>query len=135
MDMFRLVGKRVQVQAKDGHEIGLGTYLWNDEILLDTGKKILGSECVWSVVSPSEIAPFDVVLVDDVRVFEGEHNLRNSGYCLHKGDRIRIEKIQVCGWNHGGYVAGQFFWGSLSGWLLMSEVELPREIPHLRLVG
>lgn len=135
MNMFELVGKRLQVEAKNGQDVGLGTYLWNDEILLDSGKKILGSECVWRVIPPSEVPPFDIVLGEDVRVFEGEHNLRDSRYCLHKGDRIRIEKIQVCGWNHGGYVAGKFFLNTEPGWLLISEVELPRETPHLRLVG
>src|ERR1700733_4228563 len=109
MDMFELVGKRLQIKSKDGRDVGLGTYLWDGEILLDGGKKILGNECVWSTAPPSEVPPFEVLLTHDVRVFEGENRLRNTGYTLPKGDKILIEKVQVCGWNHGGYVAGKFF--------------------------
>ena len=135
MDILELVGKRLEVKSKDGREIGLGTYLWNDEILLDSGKKIHASECVWSKVASSEVPPFEVILVAGCRVFVGEHNLINSGNYLHKSNKIRIEEVHVCGWNHGSYVAGKFFIDSKPYWLLLSEVELPREIPHLRLVS
>ncbi len=135
MDMFELVGKRVRVKSKDGKDIGLGTYLWRDEILLDLGKKIQGKECSWEAAPPSEVPPFDVVLLGDIRVFEGDANLRKTEYYLAKGDKVRIEKIALCGWNHGNYVAGRFFFQGDLYLFLMSEMELPKMVPHLQVVG
>lgn len=132
--MFEMVGKRLIVTTKDKTvDLGRGTYLWSDEILLDGGKKILGVNCRFEVTSPSEVPPFPIHLSEETRVFEGERNLRNTGRVLSKGEHIIIEEIRVCSWNHGGYVAGKVVYGGKPYWLLMSEVELPWETPQLRL--
>lgn len=132
-----LVGKRLEVKTKEGRNLGLATYLYNGEILLDGGKKIHESVCTWKEVPPSEVPPFDIVLKKDTRVFEreGRGSLLNSGYWIKAGKQISIDEIEVCPWNHGGYVAGKFLYQGDVYWVLMSEVDLSREIPHLQPVG
>lgn len=130
-DEFKRVGLRVQVGAFS-RQVGSGTYLWDDEILLDTGKKILASKCEVRVVAPSKVPPFEVTLRSDSRVFEDKgYSLINTREWLQRGTEVRIEQIAVKPWNHGGYVAGRF--GS-KYWLIMSELELPHETPHLQAV-
>ncbi len=131
MDMFELVGKRLTVTGKNGApDLGLGTYLWNGEILLDTGKKIKDSDCLWKVTTESKVPPFSIKLLEPARVFNGErHRLLNTGLVANARDEISIQKIEVCGWNHGRYVAGRFTHNGTPYWLLMSEVELPFEKP------
>ena len=130
-----LVGKRVLLwTSKKERQLGLATYLWNGEFLLDTGKKIREEHC-WSMLAPpSKVPPFEITLRTDTRVFEGVSCLLNTGYYLHKDAKIRICSIEVKPWNHGGYVAGKFFYRGEPYWFVMSEVDLPVE-SHLRLVG
>jgi len=134
-NMYDLVGKRLVVKdAGSNIDLGLGTYLWDDEILLDSGKKITSDKCVCDIAQPSEVPPFTITLEEDTRIFEGVSHLLNTGYYLHKNEKIEIRKVQLMPWNHGRYVAGKFFYRGESYWLVMSEVKLPQAVPHLRLV-
>ncbi len=135
MNMFEMVGKRLRIRAKHGTDLGLGTFLWDNEILLDKGKKILTDQCVYDVAPRSKVPPFKIELTTDTRVFEGEGGLRNTGYYLPPKEGIEIIEIAVCGWNHGDYVAGKFIYKGEPYWLIMSEVELPMEIPYLQPVA
>lgn len=131
------VGKRVHVTSKNGRsDLGLGTYLFAGEILLDTGKKIQGANCTWKVVQAKPVPPFKITIAEPTRVFEGRgtmHVLRDV--VLTPGQAVTIEKIYVAGWNHGMYVAGRFNLGGNWYALIMSEVKLPEEkASHLRVV-
>lgn len=136
MEMFELVGKRLQVTSKDGSvNLGLGTYLWDDEILLDSGQKILGNHCSWSVTTPSRVPPFTITLTKDARVFDGSEGFHRTEYHLHASEKIEIVEITTRPWNHGSYVVGKFFYNGGIYWLIMSEIVLPQASPHLRLVS
>jgi hypothetical protein len=121
--------------TKKERQLGLATYLWMDEFLLDSGKKILGENCRAMVAPDSAVPPFEITLQEDTRVFEGMGRLINTGYWLHAGERVTIRKIEKIGWNHGDYAAGRFFYRGEPYWFVMSEVKLPMETPYLQLVS
>lgn len=127
MDVFELIGQRLKVRTKSGRSLGLGTYVWHGDILLDSGKKAREEQCTWEAAKPSPVPPFEVKLAGDMRVFEGVRILMLSRYWLHKGDTVRIVAIEARPWNHGRYVAGKFFYEGEPHWLLMSELKLPFE--------
>lgn len=134
---YELVGKRVKVTSKTGTiDLGLGTYLWMGEILLDTGKKIKEEHCTFTVTDAGEVPPFEIAFTEATRVFRLDGGLSPARFYLEKGDKVRIDKILPLPWNHGKYVAGQFKGRKEHFYLLMSEVELPQEkLPHLRVVA
>jgi hypothetical protein len=131
-----LAGKRVKVTSKAGNiDLGLGTYLWMGEILLDTGKKIDEKHCTFEVTNAGEVPPLKITLLGDTRVFKLDGGLVKLGVYLEKGDTVLIDHVGKYPWNHGGYVAGRFGSTKDQFYLLMSEVELLEEKPpHLRLV-
>lgn len=139
MDMERMVGKRLYVMDKKGlNLISWGTYIWDEEILLDgIGKKIHTNDCHWEeLVNPPEAPPFGVTLVENTRVFFDETSLLNRGELLPKGRDLWITKLGKMPWNHGGYLAGQFC--NPQGeyrWVLISELHLKSyKTAHLRVV-
>ena len=144
MNMLEMVGKRliVIVKSKKGSvDLGFGTYIWDDEILLDNAKKILGKNCQWGVVeSAPEVPPFEVLLTESIRYFncEGRALLKTSGY-VAIGIRITIGEVSVRAWNHGNYLAGhctKIGWEPWDRWVLISELDLPEERPpYLRVVA
>lgn len=137
MRMEYMVGRRLMIMTILGVPIGWGTYIWNEEILLDTGKKTRIGKCaVEELVGAPEAPPFQVLLKKDTRIFFDKGVLVNQGDWLAKGDKVWIEKVQKMPWNHGGYLAGQI---TLSNdekrWVLISELDLPEENePDLRVV-
>jgi hypothetical protein len=131
-----LVGHRLLLWTlRKERQIGLGTYLWADEILLDTGKKIREQHCISMIAPPSPVPKFEVTLQSNTRVFEGVCDLKNTGYWLHPGERLLITKIRCAPWNHGSYVAGEFFYRGEPYSVLLSELVLPFEIPDLQPAG
>lgn len=119
------VGTRLKVSKKDGSPIGFGTFLWDQDILLDGGTKIRLGECSIEVVPPSEVPPFEVTLTSNTRLFFGEDVLSRTVYSLEGGQKIEIVQVKVCSWNHGSYVAGKIILDSKTCWILMSELQLP----------
>jgi hypothetical protein len=135
LNMYDLIGKRLRVKGSGDTDLGLGTYLWDDDILLDSGKKVRGAQCKCELAPKSPVPPFEITLRGDTRVFRKSGGLQNTGTYLSPGIKITIVEVTTCGWNHGNYVAGKFFYdGSEPFWFVMSEVELPFETPHLQLV-
>ncbi len=135
---MRLVGKRVKVTSKAGTiDLGLGTYLWMGEILLDTGKKIQEEHCTFETTDAHKVPPFEIEFIADTRLFKLGGGLSPiQDFCLEKGDKVRVKQLLVLPWNHGSYVAGQFRGRLEDFYIIMSEVELPEERPpHLRLVA
>jgi len=129
----RQVGARVRLRAHN-HDLGLATHLWDGEILLDTGKKIRDNQCIVELAEPSAAPIIAVEIKTDVRVFEDQHPIVSTGYCLKRGDRIEILELTVKPWNHGDYVTGRFLFRGTYYRLIMSELELPREYPYLSVV-
>ena len=136
IDEYGMVGKRITVTSVVGKvDLGLGTYLWNNELLLDTGKKIMGKNCNWKPIPPSPVPPFEFDLIHDARIFISDRSFHRYGVIL-KGVRVKIEEISTKPYNHGDYVAGKFLSGGKEYWLLISEIRLPEEKPpHLRIVA
>jgi hypothetical protein len=135
-EQVALVGQRLLLWTpRKERQIGLGTYLWDDEILLDSGKKIREQHCIGMSAPPSPVPKFEVTLQNDTRVFEGVCGLKNTGIRLHPGERLLITKIRCAPWNHGTYVAGDFFYRGEPYSVLMSELVLPFEVPNLQPAG
>ena len=137
MRMEYMVGRRLMILNIMGVPIGWGTYIWNEEILLDTGKKIYTSKCaVEELVNPPPPPPFQALLKKNTRKFFDRGVLVNQGDWLAKGETIWIEKLQRMPWNHGGYLAGQItLTNDEKRWVLISELDLPEEgKPELRVV-
>lgn len=132
---FDDVGKRYKIRV-GVQDLGLGTYLWMGEYLLDTGRKIREEDCQVEGAIAGQVPAFDIRLAADARVFEdsGRSLIRCGDYFLPTGERLHIEKIAVKPWNHGGYVAGKITYRDEPYWLIMSEIEFTPE-PQLKLVG
>lgn len=130
----RRVGARVRLRAHN-RDLGLGTHLWDGEILLDTGKKVRDNQCVVELAEPSAAPIIAVQVQKDVRVFEDAHPIAATGNWLKRGEKIEILELAVKPWNHGDYVTGRFLFNGTYYRLIMSELELPREHPYLSVVA
>jgi hypothetical protein len=129
------VGERLQVHMA-GQALGLGTYVWDGTILLDTGKIVRQEKCQYTSAPPSKVPALRLYLPKPVKTFYRDGGLFRSPAALASHQFVIIEQIAVAGWNHGEYLAGKFYdRRSKEFWLLISDLDLPEEkAPHLRLV-
>jgi hypothetical protein len=136
-DECALVGRRFKLLSRRREqELGLATYLWAGEFLLDGGYIVEEGACV-AIPTPATtpVPIFEFVLKSPVRVFTLDGKLLETRHWLKGGDRVRIEKVATLPWNHGSYVAGKIMYRGLPHWLIMSEVNLPKLPSHLSVVG
>lgn len=131
------VGERLRVETTFGTSLGRGTYIWNGLILLDSGQTIRQEKCRWEPASPDPIPAFKIYLDSPVRAFHRDGGLYPSGGVLGANQFVTIEQIDTVGWNHGDYLAAQFFDArDRELWVLVSELGLPEiKAPHLRVVA
>lgn len=131
------IGTRFHVTTQNGmRDLGLGTYLQQDEILLDRGTKVQARFFAIEPVRPSSVPPFTVELQNDMRLFRAllDSRLAITDFKLPTGKPICIETIALKKWEYGPTVAGRCTVDNSPFWLLMSTMVLPFEA-HLTLVA
>src|ERR1043166_4781076 len=122
--MVSLVGQRVVVATSRGQE--LGTYVWEDIIFLDSGRKIDGRSHRWKR-APNDgrlPAPISVRLRNRVRIFFGTELTLNDSKRMSKGDTIVIARLERKKFNNQTFLVGRLE-GEEERWVLIGDITMP----------